>query len=77
MVINHGRALLSDIGLNHLTDINTTGLVNIPVAWAYKSPEEINDANGIHSIARDVYSFATLSYTVSTGSPRTYYYYYY
>lgn len=64
MVTDEGTIRVTDVGLNTLTIQHMHhDYVPVPVAWVYKSPEELSD--GTHSIQTDVYSFGSTVYAVS------------
>ena len=66
MVAPGGRVLVADVGLNasmrQLTDL--PWVTNVPDNWAFKSPEELNNPNGIVTAAGDTYAFAVTAYAV-------------
>ena len=73
MIGNDGRAILTDVGMQPLTDqlyLDSSGHVPLPDSWAYKPAEEFsvdNIVEGVivHEKPADVYCFGTVSHAVS------------
>jgi hypothetical protein len=70
-VTNSGEARITDAGIyTSIMQIAHADRVRIPLAWPYKSPEEMDMVNYISTLQMDVYSFACVVFAVGGLYPQ-------